>query len=137
MGHERRRKPTWGMPPPQQSTPARLRVGCAPHLGAQRLQSFLGACYPDSPELDVEVFHLPSEAQRHRLRSEELHLGLIDAAGTDPAIETQPLFPGDALAVFLPVHHPLAARERLDADMLAGLVLLTRPRTNDPHLHEA
>jgi DNA-binding transcriptional LysR family regulator len=115
---------------------ASLRLGCAPHLGAQRLQTFLGACYADAPHLDVEVFHLLSGQQRRRLRRAELDLGLLDAAAADPDIETEPLFPGDPLAVFLPDHDWLAARERLDPRALAGRVLLTRPHARDPDFHE-
>jgi DNA-binding transcriptional LysR family regulator len=114
-----------------------LRVGCTQHLPAQKLQSFLGACYAHAPRLDVEVFHLPSGRQVHRLRSAELDLGILDAAGADPDIDTQPLFTGDPLAIFLPVHHPLAECERLEPRALHGLALLTRPRASDPALHEA
>ncbi|MEA2234275.1 MAG: LysR family transcriptional regulator, hydrogen peroxide-inducible s activator [Solirubrobacteraceae bacterium] len=126
----------WGV---QQSTTSGLRVGCAPHLGAQKLQAFLGACYAQAPELDVEVFHLPSDMQRRRLRRAELDVGLFDASAAcdgDPDIEMQPLFPGDPLAVFLPVHHPLAERERLEPRALLGRVLLMRPAASDPDFHE-
>jgi DNA-binding transcriptional LysR family regulator len=123
----------------QQSTTAGLRVGCAPHLGAQKLQAFLGACYAQAPELDVEVFHLPSDIQRRRLRRVELDVGLFDASDAcdaDPDIETQRLFPGDPLAVFLPVHHALTAHEHLQPRALLGRVLLTRPRASDPDFHQ-
>jgi DNA-binding transcriptional LysR family regulator len=135
-----RKRTCWPAEPrvQQQSTTASLRVGCAPHLRAQKLQTFLGACYAHAPDLDVEVFHLPSDEQRGRLRRAELDLGLFDAGDADahPDIETQPLFPGDPLAVFLPVHHPLAARERLEPLALVGRALLTRPRASDPDFHE-
>ena len=123
----------------QRSMPARLRVGCAPHLGAHKLQTFLGACYAHAPDLDVEVFHLPSSVQRRWLQGDELDLGLIDAtdAGTEPDVETQPLFPGDALAVFAAVHHPLAERERLEPRLLVGTALLMRPRARDPDFYDS
>jgi DNA-binding transcriptional LysR family regulator len=122
---------------PQRSMTVGLRVGCAPHLGAQKLQSFLGACYSQAPHLDVEVFHLPAGKQRRQLRRAELDLGLFDAANHHADIETQPLFPGDPLAVFLPVRHPLAARECLEPRALHGLSLLTRPRASDPDFQES
>jgi DNA-binding transcriptional LysR family regulator len=127
-----------GLRDPHRSLTATLRIGCAPHLGAQKLQTFLGACYAEVPHLDVEVFHLASGEQRRRLRGAELDLGLFDAAyaGAEPDIETQPLFPGDPLAVFLPLSHPLAAGERVEPRALVGRALVTRPWASDPDFHE-
>jgi DNA-binding transcriptional LysR family regulator len=122
---------------PQRSTPTILRLGCTPHVRAQKLQSFLGACYAHAPHLDVEVFHLPSDTQRRRLRRAELDLGLVDAVDGAPEIRTDVLFPGDPLAVFLAIHDPLATRERLGPRSLAGRALLTRPRASDPDLHDS
>lgn len=115
-----------------------VRTGCAPELGVQRLQACLGAFYDHAPHVDVEVFHLPSGEQCRRLRRAELELALLDAtdAAAHADIETQPLFPGDRLAVFLPAHDPLAARECVEARALAGRALLTRPRVSDPTSHE-
>jgi hypothetical protein len=115
-----------------------MRIGCTPYLGAQRLQAFLGACYAHAQDLDVEVFHLTSAVQRRRLRRDELDLGLIDPhdVDADRGVETQPLFPGDQLALFLPIQHSLAAYERLDPRAVAAQTLLTRPRAMDPDFHE-
>ena len=122
---------------PQRRTTGTLCVGCTQHLGAQKLQTFLGACYVHAPHLDVEVFHLPSGAQRRRLQRAELDLGLLDACAVDGdrGIEAQLLFPGGALALFLPIYHPFAAHERLEPRALAGQTLLTRPRANLSLIH--
>ena len=79
-----------------------------------------------APHLDVEVFHLPAGKQRRQLRRAALDLGLFDADRRRADIETQPMFPGDPLAVFLPVHHPFAAREWLEP-RAPGLPLLIAP----------
>jgi hypothetical protein len=102
----------------------------------QRLQTFLGALYARAPDVDAEVFHLPSGEQCRRLRALELDLALLDVPGAGAEIETVPLFPGDPLVLFLPVHHPLADRPRVPPQSLAGRTLLTHPRALDPRFHD-
>jgi DNA-binding transcriptional LysR family regulator len=113
----------------------RLSVGCLPHLRLQQLQAFLGALYARTPDLDAEVFHLSSSEQYRRLHNAELELALLDVPASGDEVRTRPLYPGDPLAVFLPLHHPLAACERLGAGALAGRRLLTSPNACDPAFH--
>ena len=113
-----------------------LRLGCLPDLPLQRLQAFLGTLYEHEPALDVDVAHLPSHEQVARLHDGELDLALIHHPHDDGAIDTEPAFPGERLAVFLGVFHPLATRAAVLPEDLRGETLVATPRAGDPALHD-
>jgi hypothetical protein len=114
---------------------ATLRVGWAPDLPLQRLQSLLGALYAHDAMLRPDVLHLPSGRQLTCLATGRLDIGLMHEAAHDASIESEPVFPGEQLAAFVGTHHRLAERGAVAADDLEAEVLLVRPRAAEPGLH--
>jgi len=115
---------------------AAVRIGCVPDLPLQRLLAFLGALRVRVPHLDAEVLHLPRAEQLRRLRLRTLGVGIVGVADDEPQLETAPLFPGEQLAVFLPIGHRMAERRSLQASDLTGEQLITVPRDANPVLHD-
>ena len=115
---------------------AGVRIGCVPDLPLQRLLAFLGALRVRVPHLDAEVLHLPRAEQLRRLRLRTLGVGIVGVADDEPQLETAPLFPGEQLAVFLPIGHRMAERRSLQASDLTGEQLITVPRDANPVLHD-
>jgi DNA-binding transcriptional LysR family regulator len=114
-----------------------LRVGCAPYLTLQHVQSFLGALYDRDPALAVEVSHMPAIEQLRRVRSGELDLGVVQYPREELGLELAPLFRGERLAAFLPPGHRLAGMEALSPADLESEALLSLPRAANPALYDA
>jgi DNA-binding transcriptional LysR family regulator len=115
---------------------AGVRIGCVPDLPLQRPLAFLGALRVRASHLDAEVLHLPRAEQLRRLRVRTLDVGIVGVADDEPQLETAPLFPGEQLAVFLPIGHRLAERRSLQVGDLTGEQLITVPRDANPVLHD-
>ena len=113
-----------------------IRVGSAPDVALQRLQSFLGALHKRDADLRALVAHLRSADQLARLRAGELELGLIHDGHVEPGIATEPVFAGERLVALLPIGHRLAARDVLGPTDLEHETLLVAPRDADPALHD-
>jgi DNA-binding transcriptional LysR family regulator len=113
-----------------------IRVGCAPDVALQRLQSFLGALHARDPQLRSWVAHLRSADQLARLRCGELELGLIHGGDVGSGIATEPVFTGERIVAVLPIGHRLAARGAIDHSDFARDTLLLTPRDADPALHD-
>jgi LysR family transcriptional regulator for metE and metH len=76
---------------------------------------------------------LPVEQVRG-LRSDELDLGIFPDVLDDDRIESAPLFPGEALAVFVAQGHALAGKSVLAPEDFADETLLTFPSAVNPGL---
>jgi DNA-binding transcriptional LysR family regulator len=113
-----------------------LRVACNFEFPVDLMQRLLEAWRERASGLQVDVVHLHGLEQVSRLRDDELDLGIIHYAQDHEEIETESLFAGEPLAVFLPVGHPLSEKDRLAADDLSQEVLVTFPRALNPALHE-
>jgi DNA-binding transcriptional LysR family regulator len=99
---------------------ADLRIGCTPYLPIERLLLFLGAlddCEPGAPR---HVTHALAAEQIDALRSGELDIAIFPGAVDDARIESEPLFVGEPLAVFLAQSHPLATKPVLGPDDFEG-----------------
>jgi DNA-binding transcriptional LysR family regulator len=116
--------------------PVPLRIGCVPDLHLQHLQGFLGLLHAERPQLDADVAYLRSTEQLSRLRDGELELALIRHPRETEGIDGEPVFVGELLAAFLPLTHPLAARETIAPGALDDEVLLLIPREADPALDD-
>src|SRR5205807_593687 len=80
------------------------------------------------PDRQTQITHLFSLDQLGLLRRGELDLGIFPAADEDTEIETEPLFEGEPLAVFLPAEHRLAVKPVLGPADLDEEILLTGQR---------
>ncbi|HEV3229436.1 MAG TPA: LysR family transcriptional regulator [Solirubrobacteraceae bacterium] len=114
-----------------------LRIGCVPHLPFGLLQRFLRELHghDSSSHSQADVAHLPSLEQVDRLRSGELDLGIFHTQEHE-GIESEPLFPGEPLAAFLPPDHPLAAKSALGPDDVREEILIVGPRATNPALQD-
>src|SRR3954469_25520962 len=108
-----------------------IRLGCAPDLALQRLQSFLGAMYGRGASR-AEVVHARSVEQIARLRSGELDVALIHNGQAHTGIATEPLFAGERLVAVLPIGHRLAASQVLGPEDFEHEVLLIPPHADKP-----
>lgn len=113
-----------------------LRIGCVPHLPIERLLRFLGALREAEPESSTQVAHAFALEQVRLLQASKLELGIFDAAENHPEIETEPLFAGERLAVYLPPEHPLAEKDVVTPDDVRSEVLITMGRELNPALYD-
>jgi LysR substrate binding domain len=113
-----------------------IHIGCVPDLPLQRLQSFLGLLYLREHPLRARVTHLRSAEQLRRLRAGDLQLALIHDTGEEEEIETEPVFPGEPLAAFVPHGHRFTAGQEVGLEDLRREVLVLFPRRADPGLHD-
>lgn len=113
-----------------------LRIGCVPYLPIDRLQRFLAALNERDPSVSTHVTDLLALEQVRRLRAAELDLGIFPYAEDHEGIELEPLFAGNAVAMYLPIGHRLAAQDALRPDDLRDEVLVTGPRAVNPALYD-
>jgi len=111
-----------------------LRVGCTPYLPIDRMLLFLNALGTNEPGARPQVKHALPVEQVRCLRSDELDLGVFPDVLDDDRIESAPLFPGEALAVFVPQGHALARKPALAPEDFAGETLVTFPSAVNPGL---
>ncbi len=113
-----------------------LRLGCIPNLPLEQLLRFLTPLREIDPRWHAEVTHVPAPVQVRHLRSGDLECGILHHAGRHPQIETEPLFAGERLAVFVPPDHRLAAKRAIGPDDLRDETLVGFPRAADPALSD-
>lgn len=116
--------------------PAVLRIGCHPHLPIQRLLAVLGALGLHEPHLETRVRHDRPVEQLRRLDGGELDVAILHDAGEHSQVESEPVFPGEPLAAFLPLAHPLTAMQVLRPNHLHDVDLVIFPRAEDPALFD-
>jgi DNA-binding transcriptional LysR family regulator len=115
---------------------AKLRIGCVPDLAIQRLLQFVASLQDRVPEATAQVTHLPSHEQLGRLRRGELDLAIFHRGEDYADIETEPLFPGEPLAVLLAPTHKLADRHVVRCEDLSDEPLVTYQRADNPDLYD-
>jgi len=113
-----------------------LRIGCVPHLPIQPLLRFLGSLHERDPNVRVQVTQLDFIEQARLLSAGELELGIFHEAADQTGIESEPLFPGEPLAAFLPPGHTLAGRPVLRPEDLRRETLVVFPQDANPGLYE-
>jgi DNA-binding transcriptional LysR family regulator len=113
---------------------SQLRLGYAPYLPLEFLLRFLDALHTHDLRLQPQIKHLVALEQIQRLQRGELDLGIFPSAGSLPKLQTEPLFPGEQLAVYLAPNHPLVKKPMLNPDDLAPETLVSVWQAADPPL---
>ena len=111
-----------------------LRVGWTAYLPIDRMLLFLSALRAEEPGARPHVKHALAIDQVRGLRSDELDLGIFPDVLDDDRIESAPLFPGEALAVFVAQGHSLARKPALAPEDFADETLVTFPSALNPGL---
>jgi Transcriptional regulator len=111
-----------------------LRVGCTPYLPIDRMLLFLSALGAKEPGTRPHVKHALPVEQVRSLRTDELDIGIFPDVLDDARIECAPLFPGEALAVFVAQGHALAGKSALGPEDFADETLVTFPTAVNPGL---
>jgi DNA-binding transcriptional LysR family regulator len=117
-------------------TGSALRVGCTPHVPIERLRRFIRAVSESDDTVLSRVTHIGAREQIELLRAMELDVGLIHHAEDHDGIEQVPVFPGEPLALFLPLDHKLAAKDVLQPADLTGERLIVFPRALNPAMYD-
>jgi DNA-binding transcriptional LysR family regulator len=113
-----------------------VRIGASPFLAIERLQAVLNAIHERDPSLTTRVTHLVSQEQRRRLIRGELDVGIFQMVGDVAGLVTEPLFPGEPLAVFIPPGHRLERKDHVCPEDVVDEILVTYPRSENPTLHD-
>ncbi|MFE0733849.1 LysR family transcriptional regulator [Streptomyces sp. NPDC058855] len=109
-----------------------LRLG-AVHAPGDRIPRLLAGLAAHAPGVQVRLHRLPVTERLAAVREGELDAALVRALPAAPGLELLPLWQ-DPLLVALPAGHPLAAREALRLEDLAGLPLRLAPPGRQPAL---
>jgi DNA-binding transcriptional LysR family regulator len=112
-----------------------LRLGSMPEFPLESLRDLLDALEERAAPQGVEAIHLPPREEERRVRSGELDLAVLHGL-EHPGLDSEPLFPGERLAVFLHPQHPLAVRDILGPEDLKSETLVQLPRVADPLLYD-
>ncbi len=96
-----------------------LRVGAVSALAHGLAPRALAALMRDFPDLAVEVEERDRGEQVEALASRHLDIGLVALPSGAPGMEVEMFGEADTVCL-LPAHHPLAARDSLDPNDLAG-----------------
>ncbi|MFI6492028.1 LysR substrate-binding domain-containing protein [Streptomyces sp. NPDC050564] len=114
---------------------AALRLGTSTGLG-EHLDRVLAAFAEREPGVQVELVALPAEERLARVADGRLDAAFVRGAAPrehPPGVRVLPLWP-DPLVAALPAGHPLAARDEVALDELAGLPLSITARRINPAL---
>ncbi|WP_327432825.1 LysR family transcriptional regulator [Streptomyces sp. NBC_01236] len=114
---------------------AGLRLGTSTGLG-EHLDRVLAAFAEREPDVPVELVALPAEERLARVADGRLDAAFVRGVSPRdqlPGVRVLPLWP-DPLVAALPAAHPLAARDEVALDELAGLPLSITERRVNPAL---
>jgi DNA-binding transcriptional LysR family regulator len=115
--------------------PSMLRIGCVLHLPAEPLHRFRSALVERGLASETALTRVPALEQIRKLSIGELDLGIFPQGEGNAAIETEPLYPGEPLAVFVSRDHRLATNGRVGVDELPEESIVTF-RPANPGLHD-
>jgi DNA-binding transcriptional LysR family regulator len=108
-------------------------------MGIQLVASVLAECTRSAPQLTIEIVELASISQQTALLSATVDLGFsVVSPGTeqDATIVREHMLDDPLDCVLVPRDHPLAARDRVRLEELAGLPFLFSSRTAHPAFHD-
>jgi DNA-binding transcriptional LysR family regulator len=110
---------------------SRLRIGSTLHIPIERLHRFLTALQDRDLLSDSEVMRVAPVEQIRGLRTGHLDLGIFPDPGRLEGIETEPLLPGEPLAAYMALAHPLAKKDAVGPEDLNVATIVDFGRTND------
>ena len=113
-----------------------VRIGCVPELPIERLLLFVATLQARASDATAQVKHLASAEQLQHLRAGALDLAIFHESEDILDVETEPLFPGEALMILLPPDHRLAEHPIVRSDDLSAEALVTYPRVVNPTLYD-
>jgi DNA-binding transcriptional LysR family regulator len=117
------------------AAPSLLRIGCVPHLPAEPLHHFRSALVEHRLASETTLTRLLALEQIRQLNIGELDLGIFPQGEGDEVTETEPLFPGEPLAVFVSRDHRLATNGSVGVDELREESIVTF-RAVSPGIHD-
>ena len=113
-----------------------LRVGCVPHVAVPRLLALLERLQEREPDVQPLVTHHLTTEQVRRLTAGALDVGVFDGSVRHSDVETEVVFPGEALVGYVSVADELAQRPKLRPRDLEEADLVLFPRRLHPALHD-
>ena len=100
-------------------TKAILRIGYTTITGHSLVPDITREFRLSNPDVRLELTYLTSPAQRDKILQDEIDLGFIEGSFQSSEIETRPVA-RHRLVALLPPSHPLAAKNALTIEDLAG-----------------
>lgn len=97
-------------------------LGCLPTTGVHLLPTLLGAFRSQHPEIQIQLREESSPGLAAALHNYEIDLAIIDEAGIDNSMDSQPLFT-ESLLIALPPDHHLAQHHDLQQGGTSELAL--------------
>jgi DNA-binding transcriptional LysR family regulator len=104
-------------------TKAILRIGYTTITGHSLVPDITREFRLSNPDVRLELTYLTSPAQRDKILQDEIDLGFIEGSFQSSEIETRPVA-RHRLVALLPPSHPLAAKNALTIEDLAGQQLV-------------
>jgi LysR family transcriptional regulator, benzoate and cis,cis-muconate-responsive activator of ben and cat genes len=104
-------------------TKAILRIGYTTITGHSLVPDITREFRLSNPDVRLELTYLHSPAQRDKILQDEIDLGFIEGSFQSSEIETRPVARHRLMAL-LPPSHPLAAKNALTIEDLAGQQLV-------------
>jgi DNA-binding transcriptional LysR family regulator len=104
-------------------TKAILRIGYTTITGHSLVPDITREFRQSNPDVRLELTYLTSPAQRDKILQDEIDLGFIEGSFQSSEIETRPVA-RHRLVALLPPSHPLAAKNALTIEDLAGQQLV-------------
>ncbi|MFE1546428.1 LysR family transcriptional regulator [Streptomyces sp. NPDC058718] len=102
----------------------RLRTGFGPPWGGELLTAAADTLLARYPGCEVTVHEVPLDAGPGLLRDGTLDVQFVAFPVREPDLTTGPVVVAEDRVLLLPVAHPLAGRESLGLEDLAGLALI-------------
>ncbi|MGW2523001.1 LysR substrate-binding domain-containing protein [Streptomyces sp. NPDC001617] len=112
--------------------PPGFRIGTSTGMGVH-LDRVLAAFARRAPDTPVELFSLPAAERLAKVAGGQLDAAFVRSVEPIPGVRVLPLWP-DPLVAALPATHPLADRDEIGVEELAGLPLALTDRRNNPAL---
>ncbi|MEU6880383.1 LysR substrate-binding domain-containing protein [Streptomyces sp. NPDC046712] len=107
-----------------------LRAGFAAPWSAERLTAAADAFLARHPGCEISIREVPLDGGLRPLQEAELDLLLTAFPAREPGLTTGPVLAAEPRVLLVPSAHPLARRESLALDDLAGVPMVTTEGAN-------
>jgi DNA-binding transcriptional LysR family regulator len=110
---------------------ATRRIGCVPSLPLEWLLEYIEGLRRREPGIWIQIANEYTLAQLEQLRAGALDLAIVFEPGAADDIETEPLFAGERLALYVPAGHRLATNAFVGpADLGSETLIMGSSKTN-------